>query len=68
MLIKVDNHNNVDEVELVKNDKVQMMIILHPKRKLESLVVVLAKRRANDREDNDLSLNYPLFCLYILLR
>jgi hypothetical protein len=40
---------------------------LHQQKKLESLVVVIAKRQVNDREESNLS-HYILFCLYIRIR
>jgi hypothetical protein len=40
-----------------------MMVIHHQPKKLESLVVVLAKRQVNDREENNLS--HYFVCTYV---
>jgi len=56
----INNHNNVDDLKVVKNDKMMinknqdliiMMVLHHQQKKLESLVVVIAKRQANDRKE-----------------
>ncbi len=44
------------------------IIIHHQQKKLESLVVVIAKRQVNDREELNLSPYIFFFCLYIRIR